>query len=55
MISGLLGLLVTQHLFSSIALVISLQAVAVLLLLWARITFGLRSFHVVADPTEGGL
>ena len=55
MIGGLLGLLVAQHLFSSSALVISLQVVAVLLLVWARVTFGRRSFHVVADPTEGGL
>jgi len=55
MIGGLLGLLVTQHLFSSSALVISLQVAAVLLLVWARVIFGRRSFHVVADPTEGGL
>jgi protein-S-isoprenylcysteine O-methyltransferase Ste14 len=32
-----------------------LQVVAFLLLLWARVTFGRRSFHVVANPTEGGL
>ena len=55
MIGGLLGLLATRNLFSSSALVISLQVVAVLLLVWARVTFGRRSFHVVADPTEGGL
>ena len=29
--------------------------VAFLLILWARVTFGRRSFHVVANPTEGGL
>jgi protein-S-isoprenylcysteine O-methyltransferase Ste14 len=28
---------------------------AVLLFFWARITFGRRSFHAVANPTEGGL
>jgi len=31
------------------------QVAALLLLLWARITFGRRSFHVAANPTAGGL
>src|SRR6185295_10067617 len=26
-----------------------------LMFLWARVTFGRRSYHVRADPTEGGL
>jgi len=55
MIAGLLGLLVTRNLFSSSPLLISLQVIALLLFLWARVTFGRRSYHVVADPTEGGL
>src|SRR3954470_14508587 len=55
MIAGLLGLLATRNLFSSSRLVISVQVVALLLFVWARITFGRRSYHVVADPTEGGL
>ena len=55
MIGGLLGLLVTRTLFSSSPLVISLQVLACLLFLWARITFGRRSYHVEADPTDGGL
>ena len=55
MVGGLLGWLVTRNLFSSSALVIFLQVVALLLFLWARVTFGRRSYHVVADPTEGGL
>src|SRR3954467_4218198 len=55
MIAGLLGLLAMRDLFSSSPLVISVQVVAFLLFLWARITFGRRSYHVVADPTEGGL
>jgi protein-S-isoprenylcysteine O-methyltransferase Ste14 len=55
MIGGLLGLLAARILFSSSPLVISLQILALLLFLWARITFGRRSYHVVADPTEGGL
>src|SRR6266516_2249539 len=42
-------------LFSTSAIVIALQIAAVLLFLWARITFGRRSFHLAANPTEGGL
>src|SRR6266571_3617507 len=55
MVGGLLGLLAMRNLFSSATLVICLQVAALLLFLWARVTFGRRSFHVVADPTEGGL
>src|SRR5258705_13765249 len=55
MIAGLLGLVAMRNLFSSSPLVISVQVVAFLLFLWARITFGRRSYHVVADPTQGGL
>jgi protein-S-isoprenylcysteine O-methyltransferase Ste14 len=32
-----------------------LQVVAALLMLWARVTFGRRSFHAAANPTAGGL
>jgi protein-S-isoprenylcysteine O-methyltransferase Ste14 len=33
----------------------SVQLLALGLFLWARITFGRRSYHFVADPTKGGL
>lgn len=55
MIGGLLGLAATRNLFSSSPFVISSQVVALLLFLWARLTFGRRSYHVAAHPTEGGL
>jgi protein-S-isoprenylcysteine O-methyltransferase Ste14 len=55
MVGGLLGLLAMRKLFSSSPLIISLQVMSVLLLLWARVTFGRRSYHAMADPTEGGL
>ena len=55
MIGGFLGLLTTRTLFSSSPLAISVQVLALVLFLWARITFGRRSYHVVADPTKGGL
>src|SRR6266508_3023637 len=32
-----------------------LSLVALLLMVWARLTFGRRSFHASADPTPGGL
>ena len=31
------------------------QMLAALLMIWARVTFGRRSFHVAADATDGGL
>ena len=34
---------------------LSVQMLAVLLMIWARVTFGRRSFHLTADATEGGL
>ena len=34
---------------------IACQVLAVLLMVWARLSFGRRSFHAGADPTEGGL
>ncbi len=34
---------------------ISIQVAAVLLMAWARATFGMRSFHASANPTAGGL
>jgi protein-S-isoprenylcysteine O-methyltransferase Ste14 len=34
---------------------IIVQILAVLLMFWARVTFGRRSFHATADPTDGGL
>jgi protein-S-isoprenylcysteine O-methyltransferase Ste14 len=34
---------------------VAVQVLAALLMIWSRITFGSRSFHASADPTEGGL
>jgi len=55
MIGGLLGLLAMHALFSQNAWVISTQLAALSVAVWARVTFGRRSFHVAANPTEGGL
>ncbi len=55
MLAGLLGLVGTYNLFSPSLPVIVMQAGAVALMVWARVTFGRRSFHLAASATEGGL
>ena len=55
MVVGIAGLLKTGVLFSAQPVTIVLQVFAVALLIWARITFGRRSFHAAANPTAGGL
>jgi protein-S-isoprenylcysteine O-methyltransferase Ste14 len=52
---SLVALIPLHALFSPNPVVIGCQMFAVALVLWARFTFGLRSFHVAATPTEGGL
>ena len=55
MLAALLGLWKTRSLFSAHPGVIAVQLTAVLLMIWARVTFGLRSFHAAANPTAGSL
>jgi protein-S-isoprenylcysteine O-methyltransferase Ste14 len=55
MIGGLVALLALHSLVSASLPMILVQLAAVTLLIWARISFGRRSYHVVADPTSGGL
>ncbi|MEP7066899.1 MAG: methyltransferase [Gemmatimonadota bacterium] len=53
---GCIVLLLKQHaLIASTPIGLALQALAVALMLWARVTFGVRSFHAPANPTAGGL
>ncbi len=52
---GVIALLATGNLLSVSPLAIAVQVGAALLLLRARQAFGRRSFHVAANPTEGGL
>lgn len=48
--------LVSRHeLLGSGPIAIGIQVVAALLMFWARVTFGRRSFHAAANPTAGGL
>lgn len=55
MIAALLPLVYFHGVFSYSPFVVSVQTFAVALMVWARITFGTRSFHFAANPTEGGL
>ena len=55
MAAGVIGQFATGNLFSSSPWVIAVQVGAALLLLWARLTFGWRSYHVAANATAGGL
>jgi protein-S-isoprenylcysteine O-methyltransferase Ste14 len=55
MAGGLIGLLFTRSVLSPSPLVIASQVAALALMIWARITFGRRSYHYAANPTEGGL
>ncbi len=52
---ALAALLGINALFSPEPWVIALQVAAALLMVWARMTFGMRSFHADAKPTAGGL
>ena len=55
MAAGLIGLLATNSIFSTSSLVIAAQLLAFALMIWARVSFGVRSFHLAANPTQGGL
>ncbi len=55
LVVAVVSLLLRRSLFGQGPITIALQVAAGLLMLWARITFGGRSFHAGASPTEGGL
>jgi protein-S-isoprenylcysteine O-methyltransferase Ste14 len=55
MAAALLGLLAIKSLLAHSPAGIAVQAAALGLMIWARATFGRRSFHGAADPTPGGL
>jgi protein-S-isoprenylcysteine O-methyltransferase Ste14 len=55
MIGALIGLYKVGVLFTAQPIAIAFQLIAVALMVWARVTFGRRSFHAAANPTAGGL
>jgi protein-S-isoprenylcysteine O-methyltransferase Ste14 len=54
-IFGMVMLVFRDSLFATNPVSISIQVIAGMLMLWARISFGMRSFHAAANPTAGGL
>jgi protein-S-isoprenylcysteine O-methyltransferase Ste14 len=52
---GVFYLIEKKYIFSSNPISIIIQVCAFLLMIWARITFGMRSFHAAANTTEGRL
>jgi protein-S-isoprenylcysteine O-methyltransferase Ste14 len=55
MAGGIIVQIAVGKVFSSSPWVIAVQVGAALLLVWGRLAFGLRSFHLAANPTAGGL
>ncbi|MBU0696515.1 MAG: hypothetical protein KKE39_08330 [Bacteroidetes bacterium] len=54
-VSGAIYLVYSEQLFSENLIVIGIQIFAGLLMIWSRVTFGLRSFYAAADTTKGEL
>ena len=54
-VAAIVTLLFLESLFALEPIGITVQVLAALLMIWARVTFGRRSFHATANPTEGGL
>lgn len=48
-------LVLIGHLVATHPVLLGVQIAAVALMAWARLTFGMRSFHASAGPSEGGL
>lgn len=55
MVAALIALLWGHSLFGESPIPIGVQILAFSLMVWARLTFGGRSFHAAASPTEGGI
>ena len=55
MVVGLAWLIVQGKVLAHSIPARAIQAAAVVLMIAARVTFGRRSFHAAANPTEGGL
>ncbi|MFZ1799430.1 MAG: isoprenylcysteine carboxylmethyltransferase family protein [Chitinophagaceae bacterium] len=52
---GVLYLYEKNYIFSNNPVSIGIQVFAVGLMVWARLTFGMRSFHAAANATKGKL
>ena len=52
---GIAFLIKKDFIFSNNPITIVIQVCSVILMIWARITFGIRSFHAPANTTKGKL
>jgi protein-S-isoprenylcysteine O-methyltransferase Ste14 len=55
LVVAVVSLLLRRSLFAHGAVAVGIQIAAGVLMLWARLAFGGRSFHAGANPTPGGL
>ncbi len=55
LVAAILVLLMSHNLIAKVPVGMAVQIAAAALMLWARFTFGMRSFHAAANPTQGGL
>jgi len=55
LVACIVWLYLNHCIFGTGLVTITIQVFAALLMLWARLTFGMRSFHGTANPTAGGL
>ena len=55
MVAGLMVLVYHDAIFATRPVTIAIQIGAALLMAYARVTFGRRSFHAAANPTAGGI
>jgi protein-S-isoprenylcysteine O-methyltransferase Ste14 len=55
LVAVIVALYIRHELLGTNTVAVILQVAAVALMLWARVTFGRRSFHAAANPTAGGL
>jgi len=54
-VAGLVFLIFNKYVISENPAIIGIQVLSFFLMIWARITFKSRSFHLTADTTEGEL
>ena len=52
---GIVFLILNNYVVTENPIIISIQLLSFFLMIWARITFKSRSFHLTAEPTEGNL
>ena len=54
-VAGVFFMVKNNFIFSLNPVAITIQICACVLMIWARLTFGKRSFHAIANTTEGKL